>query len=237
MSVSAVIAVYNGARYVAAAIDSVLAEPEITELIVVDDGSTDTTPAILRAYGDSITVLTQAQSGQPAALNRGVAVASGELLAFQDADDLWPPGRTAALLAAIVGPAGSDGGNVDGAYGRVEQFVSPDADPETIRRTRIPQTSSPTPLLASTVVRRAAFLRVGPLDETMRTGAMLDWMSRAGAAGLRFATVPITTLRRRVHDDNLGRRVGRDVRDADLLALLRAHLRRQHPDAERAGGS
>jgi len=228
VNVSAVLAVHDGARYLAESLDSMLAEPEVDEVIVVDDGSTDATPEILRSYGSRISVLAQAQAGQPAALNRGVAAASGELLAFQDADDLWPAGRISLLLAALA----TSGGEVDGAYGCVEQFLSPDADAERVRRVRLVQTPKPTPLLANTLLRRRAFLRVGPLDAGLRTGAALDWMSRARAAGLRFAAISDTTLLRRVHDDNLGRHVGRDHRNRDLLDLLRAHVQRQ-----RAGGA
>ena len=74
------------------AIDSVLGQDfEDFELIVVDDGSTDNTPAILETFGQAIRVVQQANQGVSAARNKGIAAASGPLLAFLDSDDLWLP--------------------------------------------------------------------------------------------------------------------------------------------------
>src|SRR3954452_15003770 len=92
--VSAIIPAHNAERFLAAAIDSVLAQTyQPIECIVVDDGSTDGTPAVARSYGDRIRLIPQEQRGVSAARNRGAAEARGELLAFLDADDRWLPER------------------------------------------------------------------------------------------------------------------------------------------------
>jgi len=219
MTVSVVVAVHNGARYLAEALDSVLGEPEVTEVIVVDDGSTDATAEILATYQGRVRVIHQAQAGQPAALNRGVAAATGALLSFQDADDIWSPGRTATLSAALTAQH-------DAAYGCIEQFLSPDLAPTSARLVRLVQSAAPVPLLTTTLFRREAFDRVGLFDERLRTSAAIDWVSRARAASLRFATTPVVTVRRRIHADNLGRQVGASARNADLLTVLRDHVHR-----------
>lgn len=218
--VTAVMAVRDGAAYLDEALDSVLAEPEITETIVVDDGSSDATPAILLGYSGRVTVLRREPRGQAAALNEAIAAASSPMLAFQDADDVWPPGRTARLLAALV-----DGADV--ASGPLEQFLSPDLPPAAAARVRLVQSSHPAPLLATSLIRRDAFAIVGPLDTTLRTGANIDWAARAGSAGLRFATVGDITLRRRIHAANIGRQIGATARNDDLFSVLRAHLDRR----------
>ena len=90
--VSVIIPTYNRARVIKEAIDSVLnQEYENYELIVVDDGSTDNTGEILKAYGSDICVLRQENKGVSAARNRGVAKAKGGFIAFLDSDDLWLP--------------------------------------------------------------------------------------------------------------------------------------------------
>ena len=92
--VSCVIPVYNGARFVAESIESVLAQAyRPLEVIVVDDGSTDGTEDVLAAFGDRIRVFFQPNAGAAAARNRGVAEARGGWLTFQDADDLWAPDK------------------------------------------------------------------------------------------------------------------------------------------------
>ena len=92
--VSVILPTHNRAWTLKAAMDSVLAQENCPfELIVVDDGSTDGTPALLRSYGDRLTVLRQENRGVSAARNTGIAHAAGELIAFLDSDDRWLPGK------------------------------------------------------------------------------------------------------------------------------------------------
>ena len=90
--VSVIIPTYTRGWVIQEAIDSVLDQDfSDYELIVVDDGSDDNTPAALAAYEKKITVLRQSNKGVSAARNRGIAEASGQLIAFLDSDDLWLP--------------------------------------------------------------------------------------------------------------------------------------------------
>lgn len=90
--VSAVIPNHNYARYIGQAIDSVLAQTyEPVETIVIDNGSTDGSLDVLRAYAGRCRVVAQADLGQSLARNRGIREARGELIAFLDADDAWRP--------------------------------------------------------------------------------------------------------------------------------------------------
>src|SRR5262249_11955331 len=99
--VSVVIPVYNGEAFVADAIDSVLAQDGATfELIVVDDGSTDATPAILARYGGAITGQRQPNRGPGAARNAALPYLRGEFALFLDADDLLPVGYLDRFAAA-----------------------------------------------------------------------------------------------------------------------------------------
>jgi len=98
-TVSVVIASYNRASLLKEAIDSVLTQDfDDFELIVVDDGSTDDTPELLRSYAN-ICVVRQDRRGVSAARNAGVRRASGEFLAFLDSDDLWLAEKLSAQIA------------------------------------------------------------------------------------------------------------------------------------------
>jgi hypothetical protein len=100
MLVSIVINNYNYARYLATAIDSALAQTwHPLEVIVVDDGSTDDSWAVIERYGDRVQAIRQANGGQGAAYNAGFAASRGEWVLFLDADDALDPGAVACMLS------------------------------------------------------------------------------------------------------------------------------------------
>jgi glycosyltransferase involved in cell wall biosynthesis len=100
--VSAVIITYNRARYLRDAIESARGQTfGDVELIVVDDGSTDETPAVVAQYGDAIRYVRRRHEGKAAARNIAVQVAQGELIAFCDSDDCWYPDRLERQLQAL----------------------------------------------------------------------------------------------------------------------------------------
>lgn len=101
--VSVVMAVYNGADYLRPAIDSVLAQSlKDFEFIIIDDGSTDDTAKIIRSYKDQrIRLVSQANQGLAAALNKAIGLAKGTWIARQDADDVSSPDRLARQLAIL----------------------------------------------------------------------------------------------------------------------------------------
>jgi len=101
--VSVIVPVFNRPEFVRHAIDSALAQecPGGFEVIVVDDGSTDETPAVLAAYGHQIHVVRQENGGVARARNAGFAAARGDYLALLDSDDIWLPGKLAAQVALL----------------------------------------------------------------------------------------------------------------------------------------
>jgi glycosyltransferase involved in cell wall biosynthesis len=112
--VSVVLPTFNRARTLARAIDSVLRQDHSRlELIVVDDGSEDETPAIVSGFADArLRLVTLGHNrGQSAARNVGIALAAGELVAFQDSDDEWLPAKLSVQLKALA-TAGPEAGVV-----------------------------------------------------------------------------------------------------------------------------
>jgi glycosyltransferase involved in cell wall biosynthesis len=223
---SVIMAVWNGERYIREALDSLLAQSRpAEEIVVVDDGSTDRTPEILAAYGPALRVVRQENAGSFAAINRGIAACTGTLLTFLDHDDLCTPSSLACRREYLEAHP-----ELDGVFGLVEQFVSPELGPEVARRYRLVLGPRPVELLVALMVRRQAFDRVGPLDASRRTKSNIDWISRSRHEGLRLATLPELVARRRVHTSNISLQATH-AGNTDLLAVVRAHHRRRQARA------
>ena len=100
--VSVIVPAYNAAATIAGTVESVFAQTfRDFELIVVDDGSTVRTREILAGFGDRVRLIEQHNNGPAAARNAGARLASGEYLAFLDADDLWRPTMLARAVAEL----------------------------------------------------------------------------------------------------------------------------------------
>jgi hypothetical protein len=196
--VSIVIPVHNGEDFVRDAIDSVLAQnyPRI-ELIVVNDASTDATESIVKSLPVDICYYDFPTNAGPAeARNRGVREAAGDLVAFLDADDLWPEGRLEHLVRLWIA-----NGHPDMVQGAV-QVMSLDAESGEYFEDGKPADAFPH-YIGSALYRLDAFHRVGPFDRTMRFGEDSDWFLRAGEAGLAKLEIDDVVLLVRRHGKNM----------------------------------
>jgi glycosyltransferase involved in cell wall biosynthesis len=228
--VSVIVPVRDGERYLSEALDSILGQTiPPSEVIVVDDGSRDGTPQVLDRYGARVQRIHQPPTGQFAALNRGVAAARNNLIAFLDADDVWTPRSLECRLDRLLAPD-----EPDAVFGRWVKFVSPEFDDDYAARFRFAPDPTSTPALQTTIFRRSVFDVVGYFDPTLRTSGNVDWLARARLAGIRSVEVPDVVTLRRIHDANVGI-VARDTQQADLLRVVRAHRERKR--AKRRGDS
>jgi len=102
-SVTVIIPAYNAERFIRRSINSVLAQTHpVSQIIVIDDGSKDTTRTILsNEYADKVTLLEQQNGGPARARNAGLRIAAGEYIAFLDADDWWEPGKLAEQIRVL----------------------------------------------------------------------------------------------------------------------------------------
>jgi len=201
--VSIVIPTYNRERLIGATLDSVMAQTfQDFEVVVVDDGSTDGTAELVRAYGARVRYLYQPNQGQGAARNTGLRAARGELVAFLDSDDLWEPNKLALQLAALADRPDcpwiyTDAFVFDGATGRRQFLFSRQCRPHegmvADRLLRMNFIASPTP-----VIRREVFDRVGMFNEL--TPQVEDWdMWLRIAARYPIAYVPEALAGYRLH--------------------------------------
>jgi glycosyltransferase involved in cell wall biosynthesis len=229
--VAVVLAVRNGERHVAAALRSVLDQRyRALEIRVVDDGSTDGTPAILRTFRDErMVVLTRPARGLAAALNDAIAGTECDLIARMDADDVALPERLAAQVGALdaapgLGLLGTACREIDEAGLVLRTFVPP-LDDGAIRRRLI----RANPFVhASVVFRRAAFHAAGEYDPSFPVAQDYDlWMRMSRATRLGNLAEPL--LLRRVTPTMVSRTRARERRRAEVRIRLRELRRGAYP--------
>lgn len=216
--VSVVMAAYNAEQYVAAAIESILRQSvPATEIIVVDDGSTDSTRKILDTFSGQIALLTQDNRGQTAALNRAIETAQHEFLAFQDADDLWSEQKLEQQLAALDAEP-----ELGAVFGLMKQFISPDVPQESRTAIQPAMEIAPGEIRTCMLIRRSEFDRIGPFDPAYRGGvSFVEWLGRAKRMGLKTRMLDHITVHRRLHLGNYGR-TSTEERDTETMLALRS---------------
>lgn len=221
-AVSVVVPAHDTELYLGEAIESILGQTlPPAQVIVVDDGSHDGTAEVAEGFGAAVTVVRRERGGVGAAVNSGLEIADGDLVAFLDADDVWTPRKLELQRAALVAEP-----ETDMVFGRVEQFISPDLSPEERAELRPPVGSLPGKVKGSMLVRRPALECVGMFDTSWKIADFIDWYSRAHVLGLRERMLGEVLLRRRLHRTNNGR-IHRLARDEYARAVAIARRRRR----------
>lgn len=207
--ISVVLPVYNGRRYLREAVDSVLAQALApSELVIVDDGSSDGSTELLAGTEAPfpIRILRQENAGQSAARNLGIRESSGDLIAFLDQDDRWYPDHLAALSKALQrGPtiawAYSDFDEIDGEGHLVTRGFLREFGVRHPKRTLVSCISGDLMVLPSaSLVRRAALQAIGGFDEQLSGYEDDDLFVRVFRAGWQHVFVDRPLLSFRVHD-------------------------------------
>ncbi|MCK6480545.1 MAG: glycosyltransferase [Planctomycetes bacterium] len=222
----------NRADYLGEALDSALAQdfPGL-EVVVVDDGSTDGTPALLARYGGRIRVHRQENAGQSAAINRGVDMARGEYVALLDSDDAWLPGKLARAVPLLDADPGAAllyaaVEMMDGAGRAIPDPRPPRSTPSgEVLGTLLEGNFMRTPTV---VFRRALFLEAAGYDPALRCVNDWDLWLRL-ATGRRVLRDPVPAARYRLHGDQavrLRRRLAEE-----RVAVLERHLPRIEREA------
>jgi glycosyltransferase involved in cell wall biosynthesis len=208
-SVSIVIATRDRAHWIAATIESVQRQTFTDwELVVVDDGSTDDTGGVVARFaGDGrIRWVPRPPEGRSAARNHGIGISSAPLVAFQDADDLWEPTKLARQVDALAADPAA------GLCYTAARFIDATGTPLAMRKPPEPLAGNALPrlargnviILASVVVRRTCFDRVGTFEPTLHACEDWDlWLRIARHFPIAFVDEELT--RYRIHPGNTAR--------------------------------
>ena len=198
--VSVIIPVYNAERFLLEAVESVRRQGyQPMEIIIVDDGSTDSSASLISNLGDDIRFFSQEQQGPSAARNQGLAMARGDLIAFLDADDIWPQGRLHLQLERL-----QQDPSLEVVMGRTQYFGLLSAHRRKIRFEG-PDNTAIIMHLGSALIRKLTFEKVGNFDESLSSFEDLDWFMRAREKGVSMLILKHITLQYRMHERNYSR--------------------------------
>jgi teichuronic acid biosynthesis glycosyltransferase TuaG len=240
--VSIVIPVFNHERFIRESIESVLAQDfPALEVVVVDDGSTDGTPAIVAEYRDRVRIIRQENAGAARALNCGLRAATGEWIGWLSSDDVFLPGKITAQLATArirpqVGLLYSSWIKIDAAGAELSRHVSP----ELIASQAIWQLMQGNFINGSSVLlRRDVIQRHGVFDESLRADVDAEMWFRLLLAGVEFAHPSGFFLRYRWHAQNMShqRLLMRQSMETTRMKVIRTATNDQLFPALPTGGS
>lgn len=201
MKLSIIVPVYNTEHYLAEAIDSLLAQTrQIDEIIVVDDGSTDSSGEIAQSFAE-VKYHAISHGGPAAARNAGIALSSGDIIGFHDADDICFSHRIETQMKALSADMSKSF-----CLSMIQNFIEPGQE--------VPQSRISTELLSprlgfisSAIVRRAVFDRVGLFNEEYMQGEDIEWMYRAKLEGEEYVLCEEVLIRRRLHEANISHEI------------------------------
>lgn len=198
--VSVIIPVYNGERYLKEALDSVLNQSlKPFEVVVIDDGSTDSTAEIVEQYGKGIILIKKNNGGAAAARNDGIKMATGDYIAFLDADDYWDQYKLILQMREIK--------KIDSAdiiFCMSSQFFSPETGSDFRQRYQCPSQPTNGAFPGTMLIKRNDFLTVGFFSTNYKTGEFIEWFQRAKEKGMTSFFLPKVLMYRRIHPLNHG---------------------------------
>lgn len=246
MKISAVIPAYNSAVFISEAIASIRGQSHpVDEIIVIDDGSSDNTATVVASLGAGITYFKQSNQGPSAARNQGINIASGDWIAFLDADDQWTPDKIAQQIVAlqcqpslqlIAGDMAETGpqGNilVDSVLAKhhlLEQFQTlagramPKALAALVKKNFIPT--------GTVLARRSVLLDCGGFNPSIRFGEDLELWAKI-ASRHPITCLPEVLMLRRQHGANATQNTGPLLEDlvkvmGSIATYAKAELQQQ----------
>lgn len=194
--VSVIIPVFNGERFLSQAIESVLNQTYTnTEIIVVDDGSTDNTKIVATSF-PKITYIYQENQGVACARNNALSIAKGDFITFLDADDCYEPNKLEIQLTYLLNNTATDicfchqQGFLEEGFELSEKDYVHFMEKEKLG-------------LVSILLRKSVFDKVGLFNVNYRHSSDFEWLTRAIDFACVSIILPDVLVKRRVHDTNI----------------------------------
>ena len=218
--VSVIIPVFNRERFIKAAIESALNQTyPATEILVIDDGSTDHTAEVVKGFNGRLRYVYSENAGPAAARNKGLELAKGRFIAFLDSDDIWPADKLNIQMQYML-----DHPEIQYTIGQVNYFLESGTVPPPGFRKELLEGPRVGRLLQAMVARKEVFDVVGSFDAGLRIAEDVDWFCRAKDLDVYMAVVQEIVVEIRVHGTNLA--LNSAQTNSTLLRVLKQSVQR-----------
>jgi glycosyltransferase involved in cell wall biosynthesis len=220
--VSVIIPVYNGAKYIKEAVESVLAQNiDDLEVIIVDDGSTDNTCEVIESIvHPAIKYIYQNNAGASHARNTGLKIARHKFISFLDADDFWPKGKLQKQIDQF-----NSSPDLKVVGGLIDYFYMPGSEYQKRENIDGPVFNVQ---LGGLMVRREVIELVGFFNESHPCFEDQDWLLRIREKKLPIKITDDVVLHYRIHEGNLT--IQRGIKDLNIIKALKLSLDRRRKE-------
>ncbi|MGH7884530.1 MAG: glycosyltransferase [Thermodesulfobacteriota bacterium] len=218
--VTVIIPVFNGEKFISEAIENIILQHyPATEIIIIDDGSTDKSKEIIDNLPQDVRFLNNIENFGPSfSRNRGIRDASGEFITFLDVDDLWPENNLNLLLnEMIINP------NLDVIHGYA-QVIKYNPNTDDYEYVGGPKDSF-RHYIGAGIYKKSVFNKVGLFTEILRFGEDEDWYRRAYESNTNIKRIDDTTLFVRRHDKNMTK--NKNLAELNTLKVLKMSIDRK----------
>ena len=216
--ITVIIPAYNGEKYIKETIDGIKAQNLNTEIIVVDDCSTDNTVAIASAAGCHV-IRHTSNKGQVIGKNTGIRAAQGNYIVFNDQDDIMREGTLSRLLQELKSDP-----TAAAVMAKSLDFLSPDA---TINASKARKDAVWGMFSGATMFRKSTFDIIGLFDESIKlhTGETIVVQNKMKEHNLIMKKIDYIATNRRIHDNNFGV-TNPEKEYKDYATVLRARFKK-----------
>jgi glycosyltransferase involved in cell wall biosynthesis len=206
---------YNGDKFLHEAIHSIRNQSlPVFEILIIDDGSLNPVSEMKTFDATGIRIVRKENGGQGSAINTGVNLAEGDLIAFLDHDDCWEYNKNEIQFNYLIS------NSVDVVIGQVvNKWITNDGTSRT-------QNMGTARLFGACLFKKEVFSYIGPVAQDGKIHEVIDWWSRVGEK-LKIGYSDHVDLIRRVHGENLTLQENHKDR-SDLLLRVREHLIRNY---------
>ena len=218
--VSIILAVKNGERFIAEAINSLLAQTYRTyEIIVIDGQSDDRTAEIVQSFSE-IRYFRQADFGLANGRNFGIKIAQGQLIAFLDHDDLWLSYKLQKQVQHLIQHP-----ELRYVISQVQFFSESNFRPRPGFRAHSFESSQAAYTPSALLAHKDVFKQIGNFDPAFKVACDIDWFTRAQDHKIPMTILPDILLRKRIHQVNLSSNV--EVNRRELMRVVKQSLDRR----------